>query len=145
MPRVTSLDDLHKLRAELREGVTQRYDVGMTLVVGMGTCGIAAGARETLLALNDELARREIPANVTIDGCIGRCEFEPLVTIHRPDAAPVMYGKVTAERVPELVDKMTQGQVIAEWVVPSPAGSTGQSPARTAPRTGTGTSRAQEA
>jgi NADP-reducing hydrogenase subunit HndB len=125
MPRVTSLDELHKLRAQLREGVTQRYDVGMTLVVGMGTCGIAAGARETLLALNDELARREIAANVTIDGCIGKCEYEPLVTIHRPDAAPVMYGHVTAERVPELVETLTQGQVIQEWVVRSPAGPAG--------------------
>jgi NADP-reducing hydrogenase subunit HndB len=122
MPRVTSLDDLHKLRAQVREGVTQRYDVGMTLVVGMGTCGIAAGARETLLALNDELAKRELAANVTIDGCIGRCEFEPLVTIHRPDAAPVMYGHVSAERVPELVDKLIGGLVIQEWVVPGPAG-----------------------
>jgi NADP-reducing hydrogenase subunit HndB len=122
MPRVTSLDDLHKLRAQVREGVTQRYDVGMTLVVGMGTCGIAAGARETLLALNDELAKRELAANVTIDGCIGRCEFEPLVTIHRPDAAPVMYGHVSAERVPELVDKLIDGLVIQEWVVPGPAG-----------------------
>jgi NADP-reducing hydrogenase subunit HndB len=113
---------LHKLRAQVREGVTQRYDVGMTLVVGMGTCGIAAGARETLLALNDELAKRELAANVTIDGCIGRCEFEPLVTIHRPDAAPVMYGHVSAERVPELVDKLIDGLVIQEWVVPGPAG-----------------------
>jgi NADP-reducing hydrogenase subunit HndB len=120
MPRVTSLDELHKLRAQLRDGVTQRYDVGTTLVVGMGTCGIAAGARETLLALNDELATREIAANVTIDGCIGKCQFEPLVTIHRSDAAPVMYGHVTADRVPELVDKLAQGQVIQEWVVPSP-------------------------
>jgi NADP-reducing hydrogenase subunit HndB len=117
MPKVTSLDDLHKLRAQLRDGVTQRYDVGMTLVVGMGTCGIAAGARETLVALNDELAKREIAANVTIDGCIGKCPFEPLVTIHRPDAAPVMYGHVTADRVPELVDTLVQGQVIQEWVV----------------------------
>jgi NADP-reducing hydrogenase subunit HndB len=117
MPKVTSLDDLHKLRAQLREGVTQRYDVGTTLVVGMGTCGIAAGARETLVALNDELAKREIAANVTIDGCIGKCAFEPLVTIHRPDAAPVMYGHMTADRVPELVDTVAQGQVIQEWVV----------------------------
>ena len=117
MPRLTSLEDLHKLRAQLRDGVTQRYDVGTTVVVGMGTCGIAAGARETLLALNDELAKREITANVTIDGCIGKCPFEPLVTIHRPDAAPVMYGHVTADRVPELLDKLVQGQVIQDWVV----------------------------
>jgi NADP-reducing hydrogenase subunit HndB len=118
MPRITSLQDLHKLRAELRREVAQRYDVGTTLVVGMGTCGIAAGARETLRALSDELARRGIEAHLTITGCIGQCAYEPLVTIHRADASPVMYGHVTADKVPELVDKhLVQGQVIQEWVV----------------------------
>jgi NADP-reducing hydrogenase subunit HndB len=118
MPRITSLQDLHKLRAELRDEVTQRYDVGTTLVVGMGTCGIAAGARETLRALSDELAHRGIEAHLTIGGCIGQCAYEPLVTIHRADASPVMYGNVTADRVPELIEKhLVQGQVIQEWVV----------------------------
>jgi (2Fe-2S) ferredoxin len=118
MPRITSLQDLHKLRAELRHEVAQRYDVGTTLVVGMGTCGIAAGARETLRALSDELARCGIEAHLTITGCIGQCAYEPLVTIHQADASPVMYGHVTADKVPELVDKhLVQGQVIQEWVV----------------------------
>ena len=117
MPRVTSLEDLHKLRAQVRDEVTQRYDVGTTVVVGMGTCGIAAGARETLLALNNELAKREMSANVTIDGCIGKCQFEPIVTIHRASESPVMYGRITADKVPELVDKLAQGQVIQNWVV----------------------------
>jgi NADP-reducing hydrogenase subunit HndB len=118
MPRITSLQDLHKLRAELRDEVAQRYDVGTTLVVGMGTCGIAAGARETLRALSEELARCGLDAHLTIGGCIGQCAYEPLVTVHRADAPPVMYGNVTADKVPELVEKhLVQGQVIQEWVV----------------------------
>jgi NADP-reducing hydrogenase subunit HndB len=115
--KVTTLEELHKLRAQVRDEVTQRYDVGTTVVVGMGTCGIAAGARETLLALNAELTKREMNANVTIDGCIGKCQFEPIVTIHRAGESPVMYGHVTADKVPELMDKLAQGQVIQEWVV----------------------------
>ena len=118
MPRITSLEELHKLRAELRDEVVQRYDVGTTLVVGMGTCGIAAGARETVRALTDELARCGVEAHVTISGCIGKCDDEPLVTVHRADAPPVMYGHLTADKVPELVEKhLQQGQVIQEWVV----------------------------
>jgi NADP-reducing hydrogenase subunit HndB len=117
--KVTTLEELHKLRAQLRDEVTQRYDVGTTVVVGMGTCGIAAGARETLLALNDEMTKRDATrsANVTIDGCIGKCQFEPIVTVHRAGESPVMYGHVTADKVPELIDKLAQGQVIQEWVV----------------------------
>jgi len=119
MPRITSLQDLHKLRAELRDEIVQRYDVGTTLVVGMGTCGIAAGARETLRALSDELARCDIAAHLTIGGCIGTCDYEPLVTVHCTDAPPVMYANVTADKVPELVKKhLQQGKVIQKWVVP---------------------------
>jgi NADP-reducing hydrogenase subunit HndB len=118
MPKITSLQDLHKLRAELRDEIVQRYDVGTTLVVGMGTCGIAAGARETLRALSDELARCGIDAHLTIGGCIGKCDYEPLLTVHRADAPPVMYGNVTADKVTELVEKhLVNGQVIQEWVV----------------------------
>lgn len=118
MPRLTSLQDLHRLRAELGDEIVHRYEVGTTLVVGMGTCGIAAGARETLRALSDELARRGIDAHLTTSGCIGRCADEPLVTVYRAGAPPVMYGNVTADQVPELVEKhLVQGQVIQAWVV----------------------------
>lgn len=118
MPKLTSLEDLHKLRAELHDEIVQRYDVGTTLVVGMGTCGIAAGARETLRALSDELTRCGIEAHLTTGGCIGQCAYEPLVTVHRADASPVTYGHVTADKVPQLVEKhLVQGRVIQEWVM----------------------------
>ena len=118
MPRLTSVEDLRELRAQLVSKVAQRYDVGTLLVVGMGTCGIQAGARETLLALMDELARRDIDARLTHGGCINQCAHEPLVTIHRADAPPVTYGKITADKVPELVERhLVQQQTIQEWVV----------------------------
>jgi NADP-reducing hydrogenase subunit HndB len=118
MPKLTSLQDLRELRAELQDEIVQRYEVGTTLVVGMGTCGIAAGARKTLRALSDELAKHGIRAHLVTGGCVARCAHEPLVWIYRTDAPPIMYGNVTADKVPELVTKhLVQGQVIQKWVV----------------------------
>lgn len=118
MPKLASMQDLRELRAEVHDEIVGRYDVGTTLVVGMGTCGIAAGARDTLRALFNILAQRGIDAHLTGGGCLNRCAHEPLVTIHRADAPPVMYGNVTADKVPELVEKhLAQGHVIQEWVV----------------------------
>jgi NADP-reducing hydrogenase subunit HndB len=118
MPKLTSLQDLRELRAELQDEIVQRYEVGTTLVVGMGMCGIAAGARETLRVLSDELAQRGIHAHLTTGGCIAKCAYEPLMRIYRADAPPIMYGNVTADKVPELVEKhLVRGQVIQEWVV----------------------------
>jgi NADP-reducing hydrogenase subunit HndB len=118
MPKLTSLRDLRELRAELQDEIVQRYEVGTTLVVGVGMCGIAAGARETLRALSDELAKRGIRAHLITGGCIARCAHEPLIRIYRADAPAIMYGNVTADKVPELVEKhLVQGQVIQEWVV----------------------------
>ncbi len=118
MSKLGSLQDLRELRAELHDEIVQRYEVGTTFVVGMGTCGIAAGARETLQALSEELAQCDIRAYVTTGGCIDRCAHEPLVGIYRDDAPSTMYGNVTADKVPELVERhLLQGQVIQEWVV----------------------------
>ena len=118
MPKIASLHDLRELRAKLQGSIEQRYQVGTTVVVGMGTCGIKAGARQTLQALSEELSRRGIEAHLISGGCIGRCADEPLVTIYQTDAPPVMYGKVTTEKVPELVEThLAQGQVIQAWVV----------------------------
>ncbi|HHY47946.1 MAG TPA: (2Fe-2S) ferredoxin domain-containing protein, partial [Firmicutes bacterium] len=78
-----SLEELEQIRKEaqamtrLREGKET-----VRIVVGMGTCGIAAGARETLAAIMDELARRNLlDVAVTQTGCIGLCEQEPIVDV----------------------------------------------------------------
>ena len=118
MSKLSSLQDLRELRAELHDEIVQRYEVGTTFVVGMGTCGIAAGARETLQAISEELAQRGIRAHLTAGGGIDKCAHQPLVGIYRADAPSTMYGNVTADKVPELVERhLVQGQVIQEWVV----------------------------
>ena len=62
MPKLGSLEELRRLRAELQDDVKLRLDVGTTIAVGMGTCGIAAGAREVMHAILAELEKRDVDA-----------------------------------------------------------------------------------
>jgi NADP-reducing hydrogenase subunit HndC len=107
------------LRAELHNKVVQRYEVGTMFVVAMGTCGIKAGARETLNALSREIAQRGVNAHVTTGGCIDQCAYEPLVTVYQAGKPPVVYGNITHDKVAELVEKhVLQQKVIQEWIIP---------------------------
>lgn len=118
MPKIKSLEELNRLRAELQEDVKLRLDVGTTIAVGMGTCGISAGAREVMHAIIEELEKQGFEAHVTTVGCIGMCDKEPLVSVHQVDKPTVTYGNITAAMVPRLVgDHLVKGQVIEEWTV----------------------------
>jgi NADP-reducing hydrogenase subunit HndB len=84
----------------------------------MGTCGIAAGAREVMHAILDELENRGIDAHVTTVGCIGMCSKEPLVDIQQGDEPRVTYGNISPEMVPKLIEEhLVNGNVVDEWVV----------------------------
>lgn len=117
---VKSLEELEKLRekakamTEIREGKETAR-----IVVGMGTCGIAAGARETVSAFLDELAKRNIHSvTVTQTGCVGLCEHEPIVDVIRAGEEKVTYGKVSPERARQIVaSHIVNGRVIGEWVI----------------------------
>lgn len=118
MPRVKSLDDLRKLREQVKDDITTRIETGTTIIVGMGTCGIAAGARETMQAILKELDKRDITAHVRTVGCIGMCSREPLVDIEQAGAPRVTYGNVNPDMVPRLIEEhLKNGRVVEEWVV----------------------------
>jgi NADP-reducing hydrogenase subunit HndB len=118
MPRLKSLQDLQKLRTQLQQDIKARGDASTTITVGMGTCGIAAGAREVMRAILDELAERTIDAQVTTTGCIGMCAKEPLVDIQQGDEPRVTYGNVTPAVVPRIIEEhLVKGSVAEEWVV----------------------------
>lgn len=118
MPRLKSLDDLRRLREQVQKDITTRTETGTTIIVGMGTCGIAAGARETMNAILRELSTREIEAHVATVGCIGMCSFEPLVDVEQAGKPRITYGNVTAEKVPHLIEEhLISGGVVEEWVV----------------------------
>jgi len=118
MPMLKSLDDLKRVRDQAQQSLKTRMDTGTTVTVGMGTCGIAAGARDTMHAILEELAEREIDAHVTTVGCIGQCVKEPLVDIEQAGMPRVTYANVKPNMVPRLIEEhLVKGQPVAEWVI----------------------------
>jgi NADP-reducing hydrogenase subunit HndB len=84
----------------------------------MGTCGIAAGAREVMHAILAELEKCDVDAHVTTVGCIGMCSQEPLVDIHQVDKPTISYANVTPAMVPRIIeDHLVKGQVVEDWMV----------------------------
>ena len=117
MPKLRSLEDLKQLKSEAQRSLRVREGTTTKLTVGMGTCGIAAGAREVMQAILAELARRDIEATVSTTGCVGMCAQEPLVDVEQAGRR-VTYGKMTVERVPRLIEEhLIRGSVVSEWVV----------------------------
>jgi NADP-reducing hydrogenase subunit HndB len=118
MPKIGSLEELKELRNKAAKDLQVRLSTGTRITVGLGTCGIAAGARETMRAIVEELDRRGIDATVNTVGCIGMCYNEPLVDIEQAGKPRVTYGNVTADRVPRIIEEhLKNGRVVEEWVV----------------------------
>ena len=114
-----SLADLHALRDKLKADIKLRQSSGTKIIVGMGTCGIAAGAREVMSAILQELNKRHLfDVQVQQTGCIGMCEIEVLVDVVRPGEARITYGKVTPEDVPKIIaEHVVNGHIVEELVV----------------------------
>jgi NADP-reducing hydrogenase subunit HndB len=118
MPRLKSIEELQKLREQLQDDISTRTETTTTITIGMGTCGISAGAREVMHAVLDALEERDINAHVTTVGCIGMCHREPLVDIQQGDEPRITYGNVTPKMVSRIIDEhLVNGQVVDEWVV----------------------------
>jgi len=118
MPKLKNFEELRKLRTQLQQDIKARTETSTTITVGMGTCGISAGARETMHAILAELDDRDIDAHVTTVGCIGMCHKEPLVDVQQGDEPRITYGNVTPAMVPRLIEEhLIQGHVVEEWAV----------------------------
>lgn len=114
-----SLDDLKKLREKLQSETSVRAADGIKIILGMGTCGIAAGAREVMAALMEEVNKRSL-SNVTFQqtGCIGMCEKEVLVDIVRPGEARITYGNVKPADAARIVaEHVVNGRIVEDLVV----------------------------
>ncbi|QXM07400.1 (2Fe-2S) ferredoxin domain-containing protein [Crassaminicella indica] len=80
------------------------------VLVGMATCGIASGARETLNAIVDEVSKEGLENVKVIQvGCIGHCHSEPIVQVNMPGQKPILYGKVNSQKGREIVQKHIKG------------------------------------
>ena len=118
MAKLKTIEELQKLREEAQQDLKVRLETGTKIIVGMGTCGIAAGARETLHAILEELKKREIEAHVTTVGCIGMCVKEPLVDIEQAGKPRVTYANVMSDMVPRLIEEhLINGNIVEEWVL----------------------------
>ena len=116
-----SLAELQALRDKVKSNMGIRADdSGNTrVVVGMATCGIAAGARPVLAAFTDEVARRGV-SNVTIaqTGCIGICQYEPVVEVFEPGREKVTYVKMTPEKAArDVAEHLINGKPVAEYTI----------------------------
>ena len=120
MPTIKSIEDLKRIREEaLRKQDLKSASGQKQVVVGMGTCGIAAGARDTMKAILEKIEKDGLSGIVvTQTGCIGICEKEPIVQIQIGDAPKVTYGKVTKDIAARIIDEhVLQGQVVKDYVV----------------------------
>ena len=115
-----SLADLEAIRQRTLDKVNLRREhEGTRIVVGMATCGIAAGARPVLTAFTEEVSKRNLQ-NVTIaqTGCIGICQYEPVVEVYEPGKEKVTYVKMTPEMAVKVVnDHLVNGNVVTEYTI----------------------------
>ncbi|SHJ43501.1 NAD(P)-dependent iron-only hydrogenase iron-sulfur protein [Geosporobacter subterraneus DSM 17957] len=115
-----SLEELEKIREEALKKVDIRHDrEGTRIVVGMATCGISAGARPVLMALVEEVKKRNLKEVVVSQtGCIGVCRLEPIVEVYRPGHEKVTYVEMTVDKAKRvLLEHIVNGNVIDEYTI----------------------------
>lgn len=115
-----SIQELEAIRKKTMDNVNQRTDRTTTrIVVGMATCGIAAGARPVLLSILDEVKKLGLnDVSVVQTGCIGVCRLEPIVEVIRPGEEKVTYIKMDAEKAKKIVDEhVAKGKIVDEYVM----------------------------
>ncbi len=122
---VKSLEELKRLKEDALAKRQARATTGTArVVVGMGTCGIAAGARDTMKAILGVIEADNLSGIVVAQtGCIGMCEWEPIVEVAVGDAPQVTYGKVTPTKAREIMQAhVVGGKVVEAYVIHSRAG-----------------------
>ena len=116
-----SLAELAAIREKMKDKVSIREgSEQIRVVVGMATCGIAAGARPVLSAFVEKVSEAKLTEKVAISqtGCIGICQYEPVVEIYESDKEKVTYVKVTPDKAAEIIEKhLKGGKVVAEYTI----------------------------
>ena len=122
MPAIKSLEDLKRIREEALEKRKVKTAEGTVQVtVAMGTCGIAAGARDTMKAVLDHIESNNVSGViVTQTGCIGKCDYEPIVSVTIGEKPKVMCGRINPERARKVMQEhVAGGKVLSDWVIPA--------------------------
>ena len=115
LAELQAIRDRARAQVEIREGM----EGNIRVLVGMATCGIAAGARPVLNAFTEEIARRDLAGVlVTQTGCIGLCQYEPIVEVTMPGQEKVTYVKMTPEKVSRVVaEHIIGGKPVTEFTI----------------------------
>ncbi len=114
------IEDLEKISQRVRKTTLLREGAGKAkIIVHMGTCGIAAGAREIMNTLLDEFEKKNIvDVILTSSGCAGLCSKEPMATVEVKDEAPVKYVDLTPEKIRKILDEhVLGGKVVSEYAL----------------------------
>ena len=117
-----TLQELNAIKEKIKAGESARKDArdsDIKVVVGMATCGIAAGARPVLTAFMEEVSKRDLK-NVIVSqtGCIGMCKYEPIVEVFVPNQPKVTYIKVDPTMVARIVtEHIVNGVPVAEYTI----------------------------
>ena len=116
-----TLEELAQIRDRMKNKVALREGTGeIRVVIGMATCGIAAGARPVLNAFVEQVAEQNLGDKVTVTqtGCIGMCRFEPIVEVFEGDKERVTYVKVKPEMVPEIIkEHLIGGKPVTKYTI----------------------------
>lgn len=119
MPRLT-LGDLKNIRDKTRKATLLREGAARAkIIVHMGTCGIAAGARDIMTALMDEVEKKDVKDVIlTTSGCAGLCSREPMATVEIAGEAPVKYVDLTSEKARKIfADHVLEGKIVADYAL----------------------------
>ena len=110
MDAINSLEDLKRIREKSLENRKVKETSGaVQVIIGMGSCGIAVGARETMKAVLDYIKKNQIKnVSVTQTGCIGLCKQEPILQVVKGESEKISYGKVS----PEIAEKIMKSHVV---------------------------------
>ncbi len=124
MNKVKSLEELRKMREKLHSDINVRENSNNPeslpqVKVSMGTCGIAAGAKEVMSQFIETLKEEKVDAVVTQSGCMGYCHAEPTIEVKLPGQEPIVYGYVTPNRVVEIVQKYIKNGELVEGIIPA--------------------------
>jgi NADP-reducing hydrogenase subunit HndB len=122
VPEIKSLEDLRRLRQQaLEKRQAKATTASVQITAFMGTCGIAAGAREVVKAILDVIESKDLQdILIKQTGCIGLCAWEPIIEIEIADKPRVRYGKLSAERAERIMElHVIGGNVVDELVIPN--------------------------
>ncbi len=121
MPAIKSLEELKRVREEALQKKQMKAAAGnIQVIVAMGTCGIAAGARDTMKSVLSFIETNNLSGvTVTQTGCIGMCEQEPILQVVVGEQAKVVYGKVNSEVAEQIMKQHVQnGMPVKDYVLP---------------------------